>query len=304
MKNIIKNNLIVLLVVIFITILTIYFIQNNINEEKNKEAETAQNLENLRILSLSPSVTEYIYDLGLGDQLIGNTTFCNYPLDAKNKEKVASFNEVNYEAVARLNINTAIIQQGMVSQKERLKSMNIRVIEINNNTIGDMISSYDILGKALNIEKIANEKKEAIIKSIESVKESIKQEDKKTVVISIFREFSKPVQKFTTVGKDTFYQEIMEILNVENPYKNEMPYPEVNIESLILANPDMIIDLYPSDDKTDISKDWDKLQIVKAVKNKKVIVLNDKVLSLPGPRIAEIINKFYMAIYEKELHEK
>ena len=64
------------------------------------------------------------------------------------------------------------------------------------------------------------------------------------------------------------------------------------------------IDLYPSDDKTDISKDWDKLQIVKAVKNKKVIVLNDKVLSLPGPRIAEIINKFYMAIYEKELHEK
>lgn len=305
MNKIIKNNLLILLTVIIITIITVLFVFNNakkvnngVNDNKTSVAAT-DDIKNLRILSLAPSITEYVYDLGLGDQLIANTTYCNYPPEAIKKDKVASFNEINYEAVLKLNINTAIIQQGMVAQKDRLTSMGIKVIQINNNTIKDMIEAYDILGKELNIQDVANQKKENVIKSIEKVKEEIKNKEPKTVVISIFREFGKPVQKFTTVGKDTFYQDIMDILNVKNPYYKESPYPEVNIESLVKANPDMILDLYHSGDKKDISKDWDKLKIIKAVQNKNVVVLTDKVLSLPGPRIAEIINKFYEIIYKE-----
>ncbi|MCX7667663.1 MAG: ABC transporter substrate-binding protein, partial [Atribacterota bacterium] len=55
-----------------------------------------------RIISLSPANTEIVFSLGLGDRLIGVTSYCNYPEEAQTKEKIGNVTEIDLEKVVRL----------------------------------------------------------------------------------------------------------------------------------------------------------------------------------------------------------
>ena len=110
MKKIKENFIIFLIIGLFASILTaVLFIYYNSDYKADNK--------NIRIASLSPSITEYIYDIKMDKYLIADTTYCNYPEQAKYKEKIGSFSDVNYEMVAKLNINTAIIHSHMAEQK-------------------------------------------------------------------------------------------------------------------------------------------------------------------------------------------
>ena len=186
MKYIKENFIIFLIIVLFASILTaVLFIYYNSDYKADNK--------NIRIASLSPSITEYIYDIKMDKYLIADTTYCNYPEQAKYKEKIGSFSDINYEMVAKLNINTAIIHSHMAEQKLRLEKMGIKVIVINNNTIDDILSAYDILGDAFNIKNITDERKNEIISKINSIKNNIKKHNKKTAVVSIFRNYGSKV---------------------------------------------------------------------------------------------------------------
>lgn len=269
-----------ILIIIFVIYIYIFLQKNN-----------ALNTNTLRIASLSPSVTEYIYDIGLGDSLIANTTYCNYPEEAKNKEKIGSFNNINYEHIAKLKINTAVIQQNMEQQKKRLESMGIYVIEINNNTIDNITASYDILGKAFNIKHITDNRKKQIKEKIEKIKKSIPHNQNHTAVISIFRNYNSEVSAFTAAGGENIYNDILNLLNITNPLSNLPPYTEISKESLLKINPDFIFDMCHGENLNNPADDWKHLPL-NAVKKNNIIILNDTYLSLPGPRIDMIIEKF------------
>ena len=274
---------ITILLFIIIFILFAYFLlQKNNNIDKSI----------IRLASLSPSITEYIYDTGLDKYLIADTTYCNYPEDAKHKEKIGSFNDVNYEQIAKLKINTAIIQQNMQAQKEKLESMGIKVIEINNNTINDILNAYDILGNEFNIKNITDKRKNQIQEKIENIKKSLpKNKKENSAVISIFRNYGSEISTFTAAGGNNLYNDILEILNIDNPLKNFPPYTEISKESILKINPAFIFDMYHSNDYKDAQKDWADMPL-KAVKNNDIIILYESYLSLPGPRIDLIIEKF------------
>jgi len=56
-----------------------------------------------RIISLAPSNTEILFELGLGDRVIGDTVYCDYPEEAKGKEKVGGYSDIDIEKVIALN---------------------------------------------------------------------------------------------------------------------------------------------------------------------------------------------------------
>lgn len=281
-----KNNYLFFITIFLFIIISILFFYL-ILQKNNQINET-----DIRLISLSPSITEYIYDTGLDKYLIADTIFCNYPEDAKNKEKIGFFNDTNYEQIAKLKINTAIIQQNMKQQKDKLESMGIKVIEINNNTINDTISAYDILGEAFNIKNITDKRKKQINTEIENIKKSLpKNKEKYSAVISIFRNYGKEISNFTAAGGNNLYNDILEILNINNPLKKLPQYTEVSKESILNINPDFIFDMYHGNDYKLAYKDWEDMPL-KAVKDNNIIILYEDYISLPGPRISLIIEKF------------
>lgn len=277
----------IILLIIFTVYIYIFLQQNNV-----------QSSNTLRIASLSPSITEYIYDIGLGDSLIANTTYCNYPEEAKYKEKIGSFNNINYEHIAKLKINTAVIQQDMEQQKKRLQSMGIHVIEIKNNTINNILLSYDILGKEFNIKHITDKRKKQIKEKIEKIKKTVPHNKNHTAVISVFRNYKSEISTLTAAGGNNIYNDILTLLNITNPLSNLPPYTEISKESLLKINPDFIFDMCHGENSANVIDDWQNIPL-NALKHHNIIILTDTYLSLPGPRIDMIIEKFASEYYGK-----
>lgn len=277
----------IILLIIFTVYIYIFLQQNNV-----------QSSNALRIASLSPSITEYIYDIELGDSLIANTTYCNYPEEAKYKEKIGSFNNINYEHIAKLKINTAVIQQDMEQQKKRLQSMGIHVIEIKNNTINNILLSYDILGKEFNIKHITDKRKKQIKEKIEKIKKTVPHNKNHTAVISIFRNYKSEISTLTAAGGNNIYNDILTLLNITNPLSNLPPYTEISKESLLKINPDFIFDMCHGENSANVIDDWQSIPL-NALKHHNIIILTDTYLSLPGPRIDIIIEKFASEYYGK-----
>ena len=71
-----------------------------ISDDAGREVEIPSPCE--RIVSLSPATTEIVFSLSLGEKLVGVTTYCNYPEEAKKKEKVGTINEISLEKVVEL----------------------------------------------------------------------------------------------------------------------------------------------------------------------------------------------------------
>ena len=103
------------------------------------------------IVSLSPVVTEILYELGAGERIMANSKFCNYPPAARDKLKVADFHNVNEEEILRLRPALIIDTDSKAHQKmwQRMEDVGIRVVHYPIDTIDQIPAAYVGIGEAV-----------------------------------------------------------------------------------------------------------------------------------------------------------
>src|ERR1700733_8183373 len=104
-----------------------------------------------RIVSTTPSITEILYALGLGDRVAGVTRFCRYPPEAQLKPKIGDYVNPNIEAIAALKPDLVVIQTNPVRLRERLEAMHLRVIEVDQQDIAGIYASIRAIGEATGV---------------------------------------------------------------------------------------------------------------------------------------------------------
>ena len=121
----------------FITILAIFIIPQ------------ASFADGPRIISLAPSTTEIVCAIGLEDNLVAVSTYCDYPPDVKNKEKAGSFSEPNLEKILSLKPDL-ILATGLEQAQavEKLKKLNLPVIVSDPKNFRELYASILEIGKA------------------------------------------------------------------------------------------------------------------------------------------------------------
>ena len=110
-----------------------------------------------RIVSLSPSITETMYELGLGDRLAGVTRFCRYPPEAREKPKVGGYLDPDYEAIAALEPDLVFLLPGHESVRKLLDELGVPYVEAPNDRIGDILETFTIIGRTCGVEERAAE---------------------------------------------------------------------------------------------------------------------------------------------------
>ena len=88
-----------------------------------------------RIVSTAPSATEMLYALGLGDRVVGVTTFCHYPPEAARKPKIGDYLHPSLEAIAGLRPDLVVSEASGVRHAERLSALDLNVLEIDDATL-------------------------------------------------------------------------------------------------------------------------------------------------------------------------
>src|SRR5204863_10087997 len=91
-----------------------------------------------RIVSTAPSITELLYALGLGDRVVGVDRFSRYPPEALRKPKIGDYANPNLETIASLRPDLVIIPTNPVKLADRLATLRLKVLEIDQESLAKL----------------------------------------------------------------------------------------------------------------------------------------------------------------------
>lgn len=248
------------------------------------------------IISLQPSNTEILYELGVGDQIIGATEFDTYPEAAQEVERVSTSTVINAERIVELNPDVVIAYTiGEEAQITQLEDAGLKVFVIASAaTFDDVYSDIIQLSEVMGVEDKGEEVVADIKAQIETVQEKTATLDTKK---KAYYEVS-PAPDLWTTGSSTFQQEIMDHANVENIFADQKSWISVTEEDVITRNPEIIITpaTYMENAVEEIlgRTGWEKIQ---AVTDKAVYLVDGDIMSRPGPRIGEAVEIMAQSVY-------
>ena len=248
---------------------------------------------NERIITLSPAINEIVYALGLGDKIVANTEFCDFPIESKNIEKVGGYGSVSLEKVVKLNPTIIVNQDYDKKLNQSLNDLGFKTLVYKTNSLDDIKFTIDDLGEFFSKKEEAKKLNNEIEKSLLSLKNIIKNQ-KILIVISPQNTLSNQI--FVT-GNFVYFEDIIKASNNINAYQSSLKsQPTINSEKLITLNPDIIILLAPflEDDKKtqkNYINIWEKLP-TNASKKRNIYIIDKIYSGVPSHRIKYFIDDF------------
>ena len=245
-----------------------------------------------RIITLSPAINEIAFALGLGDRIIANTEFCDFPIESKYIQKVGGYGSVSLEKVVNLNPTIILNQDYDKKLNQSLKDLNFKTLVYKTNSLEDIKFTIKDLGEVFNKKEEAKDLNNKIENSLESLKNIIENQ-KILIVISPQSTLSNQI---FVVGNFIYFEDIIKASNNINAYQSSLKsQPSINSEKLITLNPDIIILLAPylKDDKEkdDMLNLWKKLP-VNASKQENIYIIDDEYSGISSHRVKYLIDDF------------
>jgi len=236
-----------------------------------------------RIVSLAPSVTEALFALGLGDRVVGVTSYCDFPEEAKSKEKIGDTINPNAERIIALKPDLVVITTA--SQLERLSrqlgELNIPVYVMNPRTVREVAASIRKLGDATGAVGRANEVADDMDRRIAAVEARVRNLPKPHVLYVLQN------APLITAGRDTFINDLINLAGGQSISGTETAdYPQLSRETAIARAPEVIV--APASHGTEFVKAEDlrrDFAATPAVRADRIVKVNADWVDRPGPRI-------------------
>ena len=234
-----------------------------------------------RIISLSPSITEILFEIGSGNQVIAVDNLSNYPNEAPITD--ISAYDPNVEAISLLNPDLVILSYNIKNLKAALKKIGIETIYLPAPlNFEDILDQIDYLGLQTGNEDKAKKlisKMKNRMKTLQKLRENEK-------ATKIYHEID---PNYYSPSKFSFIGDIYQKLNYKNVADkadiSNLGYPKLSPELIISENPDLIV--LPGKDNKYVEKvklrpGWGYIE---AVKKNNFLLTNNDIASRWGPRI-------------------
>ncbi len=247
--------------------------------------------EKLRVVSLTPIITEIISELDQEEVLVGKTAFC--ALKNKNLEvpSVGSYLDTSIEGIFSLKPDIVLLSKEQGATAAKLAKLGIKSIKISNQTIEGINQAIITIANALNVSERGVELVSSKKQQVESIKKLCNDKNKAKRAIFIFDEGNNESRKkYFIASQSSFFTEIMKMSELENLFKSDHEYAEVSIEGIYSLKPEIIflVTETKEPEKT-LSFLTDVLNLGE---NQKIVLLPKEPTVFPGPRYPEILKSF------------
>ena len=274
----------------------------NFNDDHSDETGKTTNKVPNRIISLIPSNTEILYELGLGDRVVGVSTVDDYPKEVRHKTQFDAM-KLNKEALIKAQPDLILAHESQkASQEKVLKSLEnsgIKVVYVKDaQSLKEMYQSFEQIGQATHKENAAK----ALVKETKAnVEKVVNKAKSRKEQPKVFIEIASELEIYT-VGKQTFMNDMLTKLKAKNVFDDHKGWPTVSKEDIIKKNPDVMLTTSGISTKEyqSLVQQRSGFEDINAVKKQRVEALNDDLLSRPGPRIDEAMKKLSDAIDAKK----
>jgi len=238
-----------------------------------------------RILALSPHACEILYAIGAGKDIVGAVDYCDWPPAAARIPRVGNYLGVNTEAALRLTPTLAIVFNAVDPGLIPLKRQGMRVLRSDPRNLKNILTDIKRIGEASGHQSGAA----ALVARLKKRIAAVQVRSPKKKLSAFYEIWSHPL---LTPGRDSFLTDIMRRAGFHNIFAT-VPgeAARVNLESVIRAKPGVVI---VPDKKHDFARRkafWRKW----LGHDVQVIRVSDDLLSRPGPRIVDGLDRLLAA---------
>ncbi len=230
-----------------------------------------------RIISLSPNLTEIVFLVGAGQQLAGRTDFCNYPVEAQAKPSIGGIINPSLEKLVSLQLE-----------------MKIPVLGYDPQTLDDVIALVRRIGRITGHDEQGDEAAKALAK-------------RKDRVAAQHRGAGNSLRVLFVLSRDPlFVAAIRDVSTIDQT----RPWPQASREAVVAADPQLVI-IAQRHGVEQPERSWDILaqlqalpawREVAAVKAGQVYLINDDLVTIPGPRLIEGLEEISYLISKAQSH--
>jgi iron complex transport system substrate-binding protein len=253
-----------------------------------------------RIVSTSPSITETLFALGLGDRVVGVSKYCRYPPAVAVLPKVGTFLKPDAETIARLKPDLVFVHKGPNNVLTQLGTLGIKTAVVDRGSLPSVFATIRQISAAANVADRGKRLVSDLNAGLDRVKASVAGRSPRKVLIIVGRRTG-TLTDIIAVGPGSYLHDIATIAGGSNVLASTtLEYPRISMETVISLVPDVIVDVgemgespADSDRRRQITERlWRDQTLVKAVQDGGVHAVHDEAFVVPGPRIVEVARSF------------
>ncbi|MBZ5526313.1 MAG: helical backbone metal receptor [Acidobacteriia bacterium] len=243
-----------------------------------------------RIVSLAPSLTETIYELGAQDRLVADTDYCDYPEEARSKAKVGGALNPSIEQIAALHPDLVLLTKGLNRYETvlALEQLEIPVYAVDPHSVEEMIASSKRLAEILGIPEAGRALSEDLEKRLEELRSRLAGLPAKRVLFVVWSE------PLVSAGQKTFVADALRRAGAVSIVETEQDWPQISLEEAVRLHPEFIV--FAAAHAQSGEKEFSALaerpvwREMEAVKSRKIVVVSEAV-NRPAPRMVAAIEE-------------
>lgn len=247
-----------------------------------------------RVISLAPNLTEIVFAVGAGDRLVGRTSYCDYPAEAKAVAEVGDTLRPSLERIIALRPQVVLISTASQLEifTQQLQNQDIAVFVTDPHDLDGVFRTIEQIGEIVGQKQEAQLLLQKLRERASAVEEAVKAKPRVRVFYQVSGE------PLYTIGRDSFLTDLMRRAGGES-VTADVPgaWPRYSDESALAARPEAIILPTGGSMGAANSSVADALRQSPAVLSGRVYKINDDYLARPGPRSLDGLEAMARALH-------
>lgn len=245
-----------------------------------------------RIVSLVPSMTEVLFAIGAGDEVVGVSSYDRFPPEVMSKPRVGALIDPDFERILSLKPDLVVVYSTQNDLIDRLKRVGIAMFVSKHAGLSDVTASIRELGARLGRSERASQVAGAIERDLAEIRSRVGGRPRPKTALIFGREPGTLRAIYASAGVG-FMHDMLLAAGGDDAFGDvKRENLQVTVEVLLARAPEVIIEVHPAEGWTPerLLKEqtvWNSLSSLPAVKAKRVHLLADDRLWAPGPRVAE-----------------
>jgi len=239
-----------------------------------------------RIVSLAPSVTEALFAVGAGAEVVGVSQYCDYPPQARRLPRIGSFITPNIEAIVALRPTVVIGLPTSSDLREihALQAMGIATLMVDDGSVAAIEASIEKIGNAVGQPHAAHDLVGQIRSRLNEIDEKLAKVQPRPVLMVVGH------QPLVAVGPGTYLDELLTLAHAHNIADfSTQSWPRLSLEYIVASRPEVILDGQMGSDPHAQAQFWTRYPSIPAVSERRVFGYPEDPTLHPGPRVAQTL---------------
>ena len=239
-----------------------------------------------RIVSLTPSVTETLFAVGAGAEVVGVSQYCDYPPQVRRLPRIGSFITPNIEAIVALRPTVVIglLTSSDLREIHALQAMGIATLMVDDGSVAAIETSIEKIGNTVGQPHAAHDLVGQIRSRLNGIEEKLAKVQPRPVLMVVGH------QPLVAVGPGTYLDELLTLAHARNIADfSTQSWPRLSLEYIVASRPEVILDGQMGTDPHAPVQFWARYPSIPAVSEQRVLGYPEDPTLHPGPRVPQTL---------------